>query len=258
MNHALPAVCALWKREVLRFVRQRSRWIGALVTPLFFWILVGSGLGRTFQDPSGSVGGYLTYLFPGSIALSVLFTAIFSTISVIEDRHQGFLQGVLVAPVPRWTVVMAKVLGGASLGLLQGALFLVAAPFLGVHLDLVRLLLILVLIFAMAGSLTSLGFFFAWKIDSSQGYHGIMNLVLMPMWLLSGSVFPASNDVFRLIFRLNPLSYAMDAFKALLWQLDPAWNEFGLAIGVLLAFLACFAGISTWLVSRSGVPLSSR
>lgn len=245
---------ALWQREILRFLRQRSRWIGALITPLLFWLLVGGGLGSSFRDPSGQAeGGYLAFFFPGAVALSVLFTAIFSTISVIEDRHQGFLQGVLVAPVPRWTLVAAKVLGGATLGVAQGALLLVAAPFLGIHLDLVRFLLVLVLLFTMAASLTSLGFFFAWKIDSVQGYHSIMNLVLMPMWLLSGSVFPATNPVFRLVLRINPLSYALTSFRELLWSSGAPWESFGLAMAVLLAFLAGCVGLSSWAVSQDGL-----
>src|SRR5689334_3690606 len=123
MKIFLASTTALTKREILRFARQRSRWIGALATPLLFWGLIGAGLGNSFSDPSGMTqGGYLSFFFPGTIALAVLFTAIFSTISVIEDRHQGFLQGVLVSPIPRSSFVMAKVLGGAILGLVQGLL----------------------------------------------------------------------------------------------------------------------------------------
>src|SRR3972149_10598402 len=108
---------SLFAREVLRFVRQPGRVLGSLGTPLLFWLLLGSGFGRTFRPPGMAEGmDYLTYFFPGTVLLVVLFTAIFSSISVIQDRTEGFLQGVLVAPVPRLAIVLGKVLGGATLG----------------------------------------------------------------------------------------------------------------------------------------------
>lgn len=213
------AVLALWKREILRFMRQRSRWIGALATPLLFWLLIGGGLGTSFRDPSGlSRGGYLEFFFPGAVVLSVLFTAIFSTISVIEDRHQGFLQGVLVAPVPRGAFVAAKILGGATLGLLQAGLLLCLAPLSGISIGLGQILTLVPLLFLMGAALTGLGFVFAWKIDSVQGYHGIMNTVLVPMWILSGAVFPATGGmkVFAWLHAVNPLSYGVEIFRSVL------------------------------------------
>lgn len=214
------AVFELWKREVLRFVRQRSRWIGALATPLLFWLLIGGGLGQSFRDSSqgSSGGGYLEYMFPGIVVFSVLLTAIFSTMSVIEDRHQGFLQGVLVAPVSRASFIFAKILGGASLATLQGGLLLAFAPMANIALTLPRVAALLILLFVIGASLTALGFVFAWKIDSVQGYHGIMNMVLMPMWILSGAVFPASGGfkVYAWLSKLNPLAYGVSAFRMIL------------------------------------------
>ncbi|MBS1985127.1 MAG: ABC transporter permease [Bdellovibrionales bacterium] len=215
----MNAVYALWKREILRFVRQRSRLIGALVTPLLFWAVVGGGLGQSFRDPNGTTnGGYLEFFYPGAVVLSVLFTAIFSTMSVIEDRHQGFLQGVLVSPVPRASFVAAKILGGATLGAVQGALLLALAPVIGLSVDGAQFLELFGLLFVMGAALTALGFVFAWKIDSVQGYHGVMNIVLMPMWMLSGSVFPDGGTwkLFRWVQALNPLSYGVGIFRAIL------------------------------------------
>jgi ABC-2 type transport system permease protein len=211
----MPSTYALWKREIVRFVRQPSRWIGALATPLLFWVLIGGGMQHSFANPTGGQS-YFEFFFPGAISLSVLFTAIFSTISVIEDRHQGFLQGVLVSPVPRSAVVLSKVLGGATLGILQGLLLLLLSPLIGLHLGLAQLCMIVALLFLMASALTVLGFFFAWKIDSMQGYHSIMNIVLFPMWLLSGAVFPlsGSNVVFQWIARVNPLAYGLFALRS--------------------------------------------
>src|ERR1022692_2130579 len=129
----LPAY-TLWWREMVRFFRQRDRVVSALGTPLVFWLLLGSGLGKSFSAPAAPAGhGYLEYFFGGTIVLVLLFTAIFSTISIIEDRREGFLQAVLVAPVGRLAIVLGKILGGATLAFVQGLVFLALAPLLGLH-----------------------------------------------------------------------------------------------------------------------------
>src|SRR4051794_5285392 len=132
----LPAV-SLARRELVRFLRQRHRIIGALATPIVFWLLIGAGMGRSFQA-KGLPGGedYMQFFFPGTILMILLFTAIFSTISVIEDRREGFLQSVLVAPIPRTAIVLGKLLGGTILAFGQGLIFLILAPTVGIHLSL--------------------------------------------------------------------------------------------------------------------------
>lgn len=212
------AVWSLARRDVVRFLRQRSRIVGALGSPVLFWFVIGSGLGRSFQGGPGGVG-YLEYFFPGSLALIVLFTAIFAEISVIEDRHAGFLQGVLVAPVPRTAIVLGKVLGGAALAVLQACLFLVAAPFAGIHLTLAALGSTVLTLAVLAVGLTGLGFLVAWPLASTQGFHAIMNMFLVPMWLLSGALFPASgaSPWVALLMRINPLSYGVEALRLALY-----------------------------------------
>ena len=121
------AVYSLWRRDVVRFLRQPSRVVGALLTPVIFWFVIGSGLGTSFQSATGD-GGFLPYYFPGSLALIVLFTAIFSTISIIEDRQEGFLQGVLASPAPRAAIVFGKALGSTTLAVLNGLVFLLLLP----------------------------------------------------------------------------------------------------------------------------------
>lgn len=200
----LPAL-ALLRREVVRFLRQRSRVIGALAVPLVFWLLIGSGF-RLSELPGGVT--YLAYFFPGTVVLILLFTAIFSTISVIEDRREGFLQGVLVAPVAPEAIVLGKLLGGTALAFAQAMLFCVVAPLIGVPFDgevLVRLVpALLVAGFGMVG----MGFVFAWPLESTQGFHAIMNVVLIPLWLLSGALFPAAPDSWmRHVVALNPVSH---------------------------------------------------
>lgn len=214
MSQFLLPAYTLWRREVVRFVRQRDRVIGALVTPVVFWLLLGAGLGRSFTTDGQA--GYLEYFFTGTVVMILLFTAIFSTISVIEDRREGFLQGVLVAPVGRFGIVTGKLLGGTTLAMLQGVLFLLLAPLAHVPVSLAGLPGLLVAMFLVSFALTGLGFLIAWQLNSSQGFHAIMNLFLIPMWLLSGAIFPASGAQawMKLVMQLNPLSYGVTAIRA--------------------------------------------
>lgn len=223
----LRAAGALAWREIVRFFRQRSRIIGSIGTPLVFWLLFGAGLAGSFRLGEGAATQqrFLEYFFPGSLLLIVLFTAIFSSISIIEDRREGFLQGVLVAPIPRWAMVLGKTLGGTVVAVVQGLIFLLLALTLPIELSLLAAIELIALLTVAALALTSLGFAFAWKTDSTQGFHAIMNLVLMPLWLLSGGFFPApalsadataSAWVLHLAMRANPLSYAVGGVRRLL------------------------------------------
>ena len=239
-------VYTLWWREQVRFYRQRSRVVGALGTPLLFWLLIGAGYGDSFR---ASGAGYLAYLFPGTVLLIVLFTAIFSTISVIEDRHEGFLLSVLVAPISRAALVMGKVLGGATLALLQGVIFLLLSPVVGIHLDPRQAVEVVGILFLVSFALTALGFYFAWRLDSVQGFHSVMNLVLMPMWLLSGALFPSSgaHSWIGWVMRVNPLTYGMAALRRVLLEGAPAADAPSMVVclGVMTGFgiLATLAGL---------------
>ncbi len=210
----------LWLREIRSFYRQRSRVFGALITPLVFWLVLGSGFGRSLQASTATKAGYLEFFFPGTITLVVLFTAIFANISVIEDRRDGFLLSVLVAPVSRSAVVLGKILGAATIGALQGVVFLPLAPLLGFSLEITRLPALLATILLLSLGLTALGFFFAWWLNSVQGFHSVMNVLLMPMWLLSGAVFPAegASAWIRWTMLVNPLSYGVAALQHLLYS----------------------------------------
>jgi len=217
-------VRALWWREVVRFVRQRSRVTGAFAQPLVFWLLLGGGLNASFRPAGGEGTNYIEYFYPGTIVLVLLFTAIFATISTVEDRREGFLQGVLVAPIPRWTIVLGQALGGTTLAVVQGALFLMLAPLLGIPLSVGAVVASLVVMLIVSLSLTSLGLIIAWRMDSTQGFHAIMNLVLLPIWFLSGAFFPASGAPAPLswLMVINPLTYGMAALRRCLYLAHPA------------------------------------
>jgi ABC-2 type transport system permease protein len=235
----LPSI-SLWWREIVRFYRQRSRVVGVVASPLLFWLVIGSGFGSSFRSSGAGGQHYLNYFFPGALIMIVLFTAIFTMMTVIEDRKEGFLLSVLVAPVSRSVIVLGKVLGGATLATLQGLIFLVFAPFLGIHFTVVSFALTVVVIFLVAFSLTALGFIIAWPMDSTGGFHAVINLFLIPLWLLSGSMFPLAGASIwiRALMRINPLTYGTDALRMLLYPAELTGN---LPLGTNLIVLAVFA-----------------
>lgn len=241
----LPAA-TLWQREVVRFLRQRNRVVGALGTPLLFWVLLGSGYGRSFRPPGWEgEGGYLAYFFPGSLVLILFFTAIYATISIIEDRREGFLQSVLASPAPRASVAAGKILGGTTVAMIHAVLFLLLAPAVGIRPGPGALAATLLMLVLIAFGLTGLGFLIAWRMESTQGFHAVMNLVLMPMWMLSGTLFPVSGAAGWLawVMRLNPLTYGVAAVRACLEPPGPRWERaLALPLAVTLAFgVATFA-----------------
>ncbi len=229
---AWAAVGTLAERELVRFFRQRTRLIGALGQPLIFWILFGAGLHGSFRAPGWAETRvpsmtYQEYFFPGVAVLIVMFTAIFSTISIIEDRREGFLQGVLVAPIPRWSLVVGKLLGGTALAVLQASLFLLVGPLLALvglapemnlQLTIGQLPQLIAFLALIAFGLTGLGYIIAWPMNSTQGFHAIMSVFLMPMWLLSGAFFPGQSGWLGWIIRLNPLTYGVAGLRRLLYS----------------------------------------
>lgn len=210
------AVSTLWWREIVRFLRQRSRVTGAFAQPLVFWLLLGGGINASFRAPGAlESGSYMAYFFPGVIAMVLLFTAIFATIAVVEDRQGGFLQGVLVAPVSRLSIVLGQALGCTTLAVGQGLLFLLLAPFVGFSLTPSGAALGIAVMVLVAFALANLGLIIAWRMDSTQGFHAIMNLLLLPMWILSGAFFPAAGAAvwLRWVMAINPLTYGVTALR---------------------------------------------
>lgn len=209
------AFAALTRRELLRFIRQPSRIAAAIGTPLLLWAAFGAGFAGSFLGPEGREGSYAAYLLPGAISLTVMFSSIFAAISMIEDRHAGFLQSVLVSPAPRWAVVGSKVAGGTIVAAGQGGLLLLVAPLVGLNASPLGLVLALAALAIIAVGINGLGLAAAWRIDSVQGFHGVMNLVLMPMWLLSGAIFPAAGAApwIRALMYVNPLYWPTAALR---------------------------------------------
>ncbi len=242
-------------RELTRFFRQKNRVIGALATPLLFWFFLGMGLGRTFQAPPGAAGAglnYLQYFLPGTMALVCLFTAIFSTISVIEDRQAGFLQAVLVSPAPRSAIVFGKMAGGTLLALLQAVLFVGLLPVVGVPLTVSGVCWAIFILAILAFGLTGLGMVMAWTTDSIQGFHALMNLLLMPMWFLSGAVFPVDGAPVWLkgLMLANPVTYAVGGLQSVFFGSSNG-PSLALCAGVNILFASATFWVSWMLVRKT-------
>jgi daunorubicin resistance ABC transporter membrane protein len=251
----LATIRVLVTRDLTRFFREKSRVAGALLQPLIFWLMIGAGLTPTFQLPGARDVGYLEYFYPGVLVMVVLFTAIFTTMSVIEDRHSGFLQAVVVAPGSRVSLVLGKCLGSSAVALAQAVLFLLLAPLAGFGFANLAWLPLLAGLALSCFSLCSLGFAVAWWLDSTTGYHVAMSVGLLPLWILSGSMFPVSGGVMGALAAANPMSYAVTAVRRGLYGARlPAALAGGhtafFELVVLAGFTAAMLGLAVFVCQR--------
>jgi ABC-2 type transport system permease protein len=245
----MKTIYIMWLRELKRYFRSRSRMIGSLGQPLLFLLALGYGLGSVFQ--AAGQGNYFQFLGPGIIGMSIIFTAIFSGIQLIWDRQFGFLKETLVAPVSRFNIMLGRTLGGATVATLQGILvFLIAVAF-GFRPDnwfLVPVAILFMLLVALL--FTTLGTGIASLLEDMQGFQLIMNFLVMPLFFLSGALFPLTNlpPILAGLTIIDPLSYGIDSFRALLVNT----SHFGLSIDltVLAVVTLVFLGIGTFLFSK--------
>jgi len=245
---------ALWAREIVRFLRQRSRVVGAFIQPLVFWLLLGGGLSASFR-PGGSAGpSYLQYFYPGVLAMVLLFTAIFATIAVVEDRRSGFLQGVLVAPVGRSAVVAGQSLGATTLAVGQAALFLALAPVAGISMSIGGFATAVCVSTVVAFGLVNLGLAIAWRMESTQGFHAVMNLLLLPIWFLSGAVFPADGLAGPLAWamKIDPLTYGVALLRRCFGVSGVGLPTIGVSVSVVAGFAVGTFLLAAWVARRSG------
>jgi len=243
---------ALIGREFVRVLRQPTRIAATLGTAALFWLLAASGFADALRLPEGTDASYSAYILPGIALIVVLFGTIFGAITLIQDRHSGFLQSVLVSPVPLWVVAASKLLPAAILATMQGVVVLAGVFVLGGPVpSLGGFLLATCALLACAIGVLAVGLALAWRIDSIAGFHGVMNLVLLPGWLLSGALFPQESAAPWLgtIMLANPLLWANRAIGSALGTMPPAG---GVAWMVTLLFpvLATLFLLAT--VRRSG------
>jgi ABC-2 type transport system permease protein len=232
---------------MVRFLRQPSRIVGLVAAPLLFWVFLGLGFGNSFR-PSQAEGAAnsLQYFFPGMVVMIVLFSSVFSNMSTIEDRREGFLLSVMASPAPRAALVIGKILGGTTQAMVPGVLFLLLGPLAGYGLN-VDALVAAGVLFLISLALTSLGFAIAWWMDSVQGFHAILNLVLVPAWFLSGALFPApgASSWIRGLMLANPMTYEVEALRgSLLGSAGPTALN-GISFGLALDVTTLFAVLTT-------------
>ncbi|MFZ5642011.1 MAG: ABC transporter permease [Bacillota bacterium] len=222
---ALKAIYTIWLRDVIRFYREKTRIVGMLGQPLLYLLIVGTGLSASFRMTSAPQGfSYLEFMYPGIIGMTILFTSVFSAISIVWDREFGFLKEVLVAPVPRWSVAIGKALGGSTIAMLQASILLILAPFIGIKLGPAMVLKLLGMLFLIAFSLTSLGITIASRMETMEGFQMIMNFLIMPLFFLSGAMFPMNNvpPWMETLMKLDPLTYGVDALRNIMFAGSPA------------------------------------
>ncbi|MDH4227862.1 MAG: ABC transporter permease [Deltaproteobacteria bacterium] len=249
------AMYVIVARDFKRFFRQKGRLVTTLARPLLWLFLVGLGLTKIVNTNDGT--SYLQFILPGVIGMTILFSSIFSTISVVWDREFGFLREMLVAPVSRFTIVAGKLMAGTGLSLFQGMALLVIAPFIGITVGLKAAVAMFFLIALVALAITALGLFIAARLNSLEGFNVIMNFIVLPMFFLSGALYPLSTlpAALKYLTFINPLTYGVDAFKhVLLTSGGGAALTAELPLYVDIAALAGYAAVmivlSAWSFER--------
>ncbi|MGH8869698.1 MAG: ABC transporter permease [Actinomycetes bacterium] len=226
LRHQTRAAIVVWQRELIRFGRDRARMVASFVQPVLFLFVLGTGLSSLVQTGSEDVD-FRTFLFPGVLAMSVLFTAIFSGISMVWDREFGFLREMAVAPVSSAAILVGKCLGGATVATMQSLVILLLAGVVGVPYDPVMMLELAGLLFLMAFMVTALGLLLAARIKQIQTAMPVVQLIIMPMMFLSGALFPLAGlpTWLAVVTRLNPLTYAVEPMRSVVFDhlsLSPA------------------------------------
>ncbi len=269
LGSELRAIKIVWRRELIRYRSDRLRMVTTLVQPLLFLFVLGSGLERL--SSAGTHGVSLkTFIYPGILCIAVMFTAMFSAASIVWDREFGFLREMMVAPVRRSSIVIGKCLGGASVASIQGVIVICLAGLVGVPYDPLLILGIFVLQLLLAFSITAFGVMIAIRIKQMQSFMGVMQMIVTPMFFISGALFPPSGlpGWLTVLNRLDPLTYAVDPMRRLVFNhlsispaaraaLDPGVTWWGwrvpslLEAGMVVVLGLIMLGIAIWQFSRT-------
>ena len=249
-SNVLYTIYILWLRQIKRYMRSKSRMIGSLGQPVLFLVALGFGFGPTFAKAGG--GDYMQFLAPGIIAMSILFTSVFSGIEIIWDRQFGFLKETLVAPVSRLSIMIGRTLGGATTAFVQGIIVLLITLVVGFRPEFIigHIILAFLFMFGISVVFTACGTAMASVMEDIQGFGLIVNLVIMPTFFLSGALFPldGSPAIIRFITSINPLTYGVDGVRTMLSGI----THFGAALdgGILVIVAVIITTIGAYLFSK--------
>jgi ABC-2 type transport system permease protein len=260
----LRAMRIVWRRDLIRFVNDRIRIVSALIQPLLFLFVMGSGL-EHLSAPGTHGVNFKTFIYPGILCIAVMFTAMFSAASIVWDREFGFLREMMVAPVRRSSIVIGKCLGGATVASTQGIIMILLAPLVGVPYNVLLILGIFGIQLALAFAVTAFGVMIAVRIKQMQSFFGVMQMIVMPLFFISGALFPAAGlpRWLEILNRIDPITYAVDPMRSLVFKhltispaaraaLDPGVTWFGwrvpplLEVGVVLFLGLIMLGIAIW------------
>jgi len=268
-RHDLRAVRVVWQREMIRFTRDRLRIVTSLIQPVLFLFVLGTGLSTITQGSSRSVN-LRTFMYPGALSMAVLFTAIFSAASIVWDREFGFLREMLVAPISRWSIVLGKCLGGATTSTLQGVIILAMAGIVGVPYSFSLFFTVFGELLLLALTLTAFGVMMAARISQIQSFMALQQMLLMPLFFLSGALFPLGNlpAWLQVLTRIDPITYAVDPVRravfshlhappAIVHRLNPGvtWGGWRVPTSVEVAMVAAmglaFLAVAIWEFQRA-------
>ncbi|MBN2027120.1 MAG: ABC transporter permease [Actinobacteria bacterium] len=246
-----------WLRDIKRFYRDRIRLIGAFAQPLIYLALLGTGLQAAFTSFGSGDTKYVTFMFPGIVCMTVLFTAMFSAISIIWDREFGFLKEMLVAPIPRSSVAIGKIFGGGTTALMQGFILLLFMPLVGIPYNLEKIVMMMVVMLLLAISLTSFGVAFAARMRSMEAFPIIMNFILLPMFFLSGALFPLQDlpGWMQFLTKINPMTYAVDAMRGVALKGIAVTSTAAISLPQVPAGLAANPEFQSWITqAKASLP----
>ncbi len=239
----INAIHVLVAREFKKFVREKSRLISTLARPLIWLFLVGGGMSRLVSPGMGIMGiSYIQFIFPGILGMTILFSAIFSSISIIWDKEFGLMKEILVAPVSRLSIVLGKAVSGTIVSVIQAAIILLLFPFLGIKLGLLAIAEVIFISILLSFCIASLGIVIATFYDSFESFSVIMNFIVMPMFFLSGAMYPVKMlpDILKIFARLNPFTYGIDALKHAIFG-DGAMFDFSIFTDLIVLIVASLA-----------------
>lgn len=252
----LQAIYVMWLRQMKRFVRSKSRLVATFIQPLFFLAILGSGLRGA--NIAGMSGDYMTFIAPGIVAMSILFSSMFTGVAVLWDKQFGFLQEVLVAPISRFSIILGRTLGGATTALIQGFIILVIAVGLGVRpASILGLLLTILFMITIAFAAVGFGLAVASKMTDFQGFQIIMNLIIFPLFFLSSAFFPiaTNTNIPRILVNIsyaNPLFFMVDGIRGSLTGVNNAFHPL-IDLGIVLVICLFMIGIGSYLFSKSEI-----